>query len=111
MPLNTRAKSHAERLLLLTEELSTSVLNGRLDEVGGILASRQALLDQLETKDIDAAAAALLAKTADSERNLLSLLQKTQSEATAQLAALFTDNQKVRGYTPTAKQGRLLQTG
>jgi hypothetical protein len=95
----------------LTEELSVCVLDGRLEEVGGILASRQALLDQLETMDIDAAAAALLAKTAESERHLLALLQRTQGEATAQLAALFKDNQKVRGYAPTAKQGRLLQTG
>lgn len=111
MPLETRAKLAAEKLLLLTESLNDAVLNARSEEIDGILTSRQLVLDQLGTMDIDSAAAALLSRVQDSELDLITLLRRSQSETTAELASLLSGSQKARVYKSPPKQGRLLQTG
>ena len=111
MPLETPAKNAAERLLLLTETLNEAVLNERLEEIDGILASRQAVIDQIETLNIDSIAAAILAKVGEAEEDLIALMVRTQGEATTELVRLFSGSQQTKAYKRPPTRGRLLRTG
>ncbi len=111
MPLDTRAKIAAERLLLMTEALSDAVLHDRTDELQGLIASRQAVLDQLGTMRIDAPAIAILESVATAERNLISLIQRTQGVATQDMAKLFSGMRQVRAYRNAPSHSGMQRTG
>jgi hypothetical protein len=111
MPLETRAKVAAERLLLMTEALADAVLNDRTDEFQGLLTSRQAVLDQLGTMSLDAPSMAILASVATAERNLISLIQRTQGAATQDLAKLFSGMRQVRAYRNAPSTSGMQRTG
>jgi ribosomal protein S6 len=110
MPLETRAKVAAERLLLLTEAINEAMLNDRVDEIDGLLQSRQAVVDQIGTMDIDAVASAILAKVATAEADLVAMMLRTQGEATKELARQFSGNKSVKAYQGSTPK-RLLRTG
>ena len=111
MPLDTPARNAAERLLILTEALSEAVLNDRFEELAELIRARQVVLDQLGSMKIDATAIAVLEHVVVSERDLISLVQRSSGEAVQQMAALFAGMKQVRAYrSPTAPKG-LLRTG
>ncbi len=111
MPLDTRARATVERLLLMTEALSDAVLNDRLDELPGLFDSRQGVLDQLGTMEIDSAAIAILKSVAAAERDLIALIQRTQGAATQDMAQLFAGMRQVRAYRNAPSHKGLQRTG
>ncbi len=111
MPLETRARVTAERLLLMTEALSDAVLNDRLDELPGLIASRQSVLDQLSTMTLDAPTIAILERVIVAERDLLSMVQRSQGMATQEMAQLFSGMRQVRAYRNAPAPTSLQRTG
>lgn len=111
MPLETPARVAAEKLLIITEAMGEAVVNDRFEELSGLLASRQTVLDQLGTMNLDAPAIAVLERVAVSERNLISLIQRTQGEATQDLVKLYSGMKQVRSYRNAAQSNGLLRTG
>lgn len=111
MQLETRARSAAEKLLLLTEALSEALMNDRFEEVAGLISSRQDVLDQLGTMKIDAMAGAVLERVAKVEADLVSLMRRTQTDATNELAKHFQGTKQVKAYRGAHDPRRLLRTG
>ncbi len=111
MPLETRAKVAAERLLLMTEALSDAILNDRTDELQGLIDGRQAILDSLGTMKLDAPAVAVLECVATAERNLISLIQRTQGATTQDMAKLFSGMRQVRAYRNGPSHSGMQRTG
>lgn len=108
MPLDTPARIAAERLFILTEAVSDAVVNGRMDEVPALLASRQTELDRLGALEVDSLARAMLERVAASERDLISMLNRSKTDLSTELAQLFSGMRQVRAYR-TQSQGNTLQ--
>jgi hypothetical protein len=98
VPLETRARFAAERLLVLTEALADAIVSDRADEVPALMASRQSVLDQLATMDIDAAARAVLERVWKSDAELTALTRRAQGQFVAELATLVTGTRSVQAY-------------
>jgi hypothetical protein len=111
VPLETRARIAAERLLLLTEAVGEAVLNDRLDEIPGLLASRQSSLDQLATMKLDAAALAVLERVREAERDLESLIGRSQGTLTRELTDMFSGSRQVKAYRQAVPSRHLQRTG
>lgn len=111
MQLETRARVAAERLLLLTEAVADAVLNDSLEELPGLLDSRQSILDQLDTMSLDAAAIAILERVTCSERDLITMVQRSKGVATQEMAQLFSGMRQVRAYRNSSIGQGLQRTG
>jgi hypothetical protein len=111
VPLDTRAKTTAERLLILTESLADSILSDRVEETSELIVARQATLDQLGTMELDAAAMAILERVVVSERDLISLVQRTQGVATQDMVQLYAGMKQVRAYQRPQPSPGLSRTG
>lgn len=96
VPLETSAKASAERLLLLTEAMIDAVARDRPDELNGLLDSRQKVIDQLATMDIDSVAAAVLELATKAERRLLAEMRRSQAAVTRSLIETYARERKVR---------------
>ena len=98
MPPETSAKASAERLLLLTEALIEAVTADRPDELNGLLDSRQTVIEQLATMDVDSAAAAVLKLATKAERRLLAEMRRSQAAVTNSLIESYARRRNVRAY-------------
>ena len=98
MLLETSAKASAERLLLLTEALIDALAGDRPDELNGLLDSRQKVIGQLATMDIDSAAAAVLKLATKAERRLLAEMRRSQAAVTSSLIETYAGERNVRAF-------------
>lgn len=89
----------AERLLLLTEALFDAAANDRLDEVGGILQSRQVAINELDRLELDSFALAVLEKVRESEVNALAVMERTSAATANELVHMFKSTKKIRAYS------------
>ena len=101
----SRARSVAERLLLLTEALFDAVANDRLDEIGGILQSRQAVITELNALQLDSLAFAVLAKVSESEQAVFAVMERTSAAATQEMVQMFSSAKSVRAYAKPTHVG------
>jgi hypothetical protein len=111
VPLETRARVCAERLLIVTEALADAVLKERYDEVTGLLASRQSMLDEIATMALDSPSLAILERVRESEEDLFAMLGRTQGALSGELTALHSGTRLVRAYRPTGPRAGLQRTG
>ena len=102
MLLETSAKAAAERLLLLTEALIDAVAADRPDELNGLLQSRQQVIEQLATMDIDPAAAGVMELATKAERRLMAEMHRSQAAVTSELIGTYTGQRNVRAYRGAA---------
>jgi len=78
VPTKTSAKACAERLLLLTETLIDAVAADSPDELNGLFQTRQEVIEQLATMDLDPGAEAVLELATKAERRLLTEMHRSQ---------------------------------
>ena len=102
MPRDASAKASAERLLLLTEALIDTVAGDRQDELGGLLQSRQDVIERLATMDIDPAAAATMEHVTKSEQRLMEEMRRSQAALTSALIQTYSKERNVRAYRGVA---------
>lgn len=99
LPPETRASHIAEKLLLLTEALFDAVANDRLDEMSGILQSRQSVLNELEQIQLDVPAFAVLQRVAESEEAVLAVMERTSASTTQEMVLMFSGAKNLRAYS------------
>lgn len=111
MPLETRARVAAERLLLMTESLIDAVVNERTDELPGMIDARKREVGHLSTMDLDAPTLAILKRVQAAEEELISLMVRTQGSTLTDLAGLFSGNKQVKAYRPSSQSRSMQRTG
>ncbi|HXH59826.1 MAG TPA: hypothetical protein VNI20_00555 [Fimbriimonadaceae bacterium] len=109
MPLESKARIAAERLLILTEALSDAVLNERYEDIRSLLESRQNAIDQMTTLTIDAPAQAVLQQVKKAEADLTALMVRSRESATQELVQLFSGARQIRAYTRQKRSQGLLR--
>ena len=97
--------------MILTESLADSILNDRAEETSELIIARQATLDQLGTMTLDAGAMAILKRVIASERDLISLVQRTQGVAMQDMVQLYAGMKQVRAYKRPQSSSGLMRTG
>ena len=111
MPLETRAKVTAERLLLMTEALIDAVVNERTEELQGMIDARRREVGHLSTMDLDAPTLAILRRVQVAEEELISLMVRTQGSTLTDLANLFSGSKQVKAYKTTSQPRSMQRTG
>jgi hypothetical protein len=111
MPLETRAKVTAERLLLMTEALIDAVVNERTEDLQGMIDARRREVAHLSTMDLDAPCLAILRRVQQAEEELLSLMLRTQGSTLTDLANLFSGSKQVKAYKPPSHRRSMQRTG
>lgn len=101
----SKSRLVAERLLLLTEALFDAVANDRLDEIGGILHSRQSAISELSMLPLDSLSIALLEKVQESEEAVLSVMERTSAATSHELVTMFSSSRQVRAYRAPQQKG------
>ena len=91
-----------QQIGLATAELETSLLEGRLDELEGILGRRQALIGECALTSLSADDRRALAAIEARGQDLLGALCQARSEAAAELARPAARRRAVRSYRKSA---------